>query len=136
MNIGIFTGRLPLTPSLKNGKEKKYCQFRVIQSKKYAEKIVVTGLDLIAFDHTAIFISEHCRKGDKILVNYFVKNSHYIGDDGQEHYKIVFIVLSVEFAGAGKETRMFLENNKTKTHDYFDNETSPNPYYQDIDKLV
>lgn len=53
-------------------------------------------LPLTAFKHHAKYISEHCKKGDQLIVEYEISNNNY-EKDGVKQYGFNFVVTSVKF---------------------------------------
>lgn len=109
MNIGFFTGYIAATPALIEKDGQQFTNITLIQSHKNADQQeVATSLNFVAFAKMAAFITKNCRKGDKLLAQYYMRNRQYTDKDGNKIYTNSFILSAVEFAGPGKETREYL----------------------------
>lgn len=132
MNIGFFTGYIAATPALIEKDGQRFTNLTLIQSHKKADQQEVsTSLNFVAFAKMADFITKNCRKGDKLLARYYMRNRQYTDKAGNKIYTNSFILSAVEFAGPGKETREYLHGLE------MDSLADKNdPLYRDYNELV
>jgi single-strand DNA-binding protein len=110
MQSATFIGNLAKAPILIGNDDKAICKFTLI-SNEYAgqgedgqarERQV--SIQFTAFRSKAKAISEYARKGDQLIVQYRIANSHY-QKDGEDIYGYDFIVDNFIFGAPGKEKR-------------------------------
>ena len=52
-----------------------------------------------AWSHTADFVGKYLHKGDKVVVEGYLVNTEYTGNNGVQHKSVLIIVNEVELAG-------------------------------------
>jgi single-strand DNA-binding protein len=110
INEVIMCGRLTKDIELRyTQNEKAVCNFNLAIQKNADEAIFP---NCVAWNNTAEFISEHCAKGDKIVVYGFVNTRQWEDDDEETHYVTEIVVTKMDFAGQAQPSEKV--NNKPK----------------------
>jgi single-strand DNA-binding protein len=98
------TGNLTRDPELKyTPKGTELCQFSVATNTRFGDKESVAFLEWKAWGKTAVFVSEHFRKGDPIQVMGRAETERWQDNEGKERSKLVFIAAEVGFIGGKRE---------------------------------
>lgn len=94
MQINVAMGRLTNNPELRttvNGKPVALFSIAINNSKDDT-----TFLEMIAYNTLAENINKYCEKGNRIIVEYIIKNNNY-EKDGKKIRKLNFIVTNARF---------------------------------------
>ena len=103
MNKIFLTGNLTKAPELKYTQSGKAYLKVGIAVQRGIEKDKVDFFDLVAWEHTAKFISNYFKKGSRIIVIGRLQTNNYTDTSGVKRYGVEVIVESVEFGGGKKE---------------------------------
>ena len=110
INKVIIQGRLTADPELTQTTSGiSLCRISIAVDRGYKSK--ETGesqtdfINVIAWRHTAEFISRYFKKGSMIIVEGNLKNNNYTDSDGVKHYSMNVHAESVHFAGGKSENR-------------------------------
>lgn len=104
LNQCTFFGRLATDPALHTTPtDKKVCRFRfaVPVISKDGEK-TADFLTMEAWNKKATLISEHLKKGDRVLLSTHARQRTYTDKEGHKKEEIVFVVSDIVFAGEKK----------------------------------
>ena len=81
-NLIVSSGRLKADPEVKKSKDgKAYIIFTIANQGRNEE---VIWWNCVAFTHTAKFLSQYAKQGDKILIQGEVKENSYTDKSGQQ----------------------------------------------------
>lgn len=118
MNRWMGTGRLTADPEImkcKNGKAG--IRFRLAVPRRYSDKEsgekITDFFDVVGFSHTAKFVHNYCKKGDRILVEGWIQSYSKKGDDGSFIIRCSILAEYVE----GISDRASLKKVSTKSKD-------------------
>lgn len=97
-NLSIKSGRLTRDPEMRyTPSGKPVCSFS-IACNGFKEK--VNYFDCQAWEKTAEIITEHCKKGQKVLIIGEDDQQRWDDQDGKKHVKQIINVRSFEFMGS------------------------------------
>jgi single-strand DNA-binding protein len=97
-NIFIMSGRLTRDPEMRHTKESKaVCNFSLACNDS---KEKVNFFDCQAWEKTAEIITEHCKKGQKILITGRLNQQRWDDENGKPRSKNVVNVQNFEFMGS------------------------------------
>lgn len=108
MNKVFLMGRVTKDPEIIKPKEKEkkaYVRYTVAVDGVYRKDSErdTYFISLVAFGHTAEFISKYFSKGERILVEAHIVTSSYENEEKKTVYTTTFFTDSVEFADRKKE---------------------------------
>lgn len=103
-NQCTFFGRLATEPSIHTTTtDKKVCSFRfAVPVLSKSDEKNADFFTMEAWGVKATLISEHLKKGDRVLLSTRARQKSYTDKDGQKRTEIVFVVSEIVFAGDKK----------------------------------
>lgn len=108
LNIAVIMGRLTANPELRttaNGTS--VTSFTVAVDRKFqkqgAEK-QTDFINVVAWQHTADFITRYFRKGSMIAVNGYIQTRNYEDKNGNKRTAVEIVANNVSFCGSKAET--------------------------------
>lgn len=104
MNHVSLMGNLTQDLELKQAKENGRCytQFRLAVDNKKKKGKETYFFDIVAFGKKAELLSEHTRKGEKIVVIGSLQNSEFVTKEGIKNYRTKIVLDDFEFVGSKK----------------------------------
>ena len=101
-NSVTLIGRLTHDPEVRQIGERNVCNFSLAVKKPFKKKDDENNTDFFnckAWSHTADFVSKYLHKGDKVVVEGYLVNTEYTGNNGVQHKSTIIIVNEVEVVG-------------------------------------
>lgn len=104
LNQCTFYGRLATDPTLHTTTtEKKVCSFRfAVPAPSKKDDSNADFFTMEAWNAKATLISDHLKKGDRVLLSTRARQKTYEDAEGKNKSQIVFVVTGVYFAGDKK----------------------------------
>ena len=93
-------------------------------------------INVIAWRHTAEFISRYFTKGSMIIVEGNLRNNNYTDSDGVKHYSMNVHAESVHFAGGKSENRQEDTSAKVSSKQPKDAETVQLDDLNDFEEII
>jgi single-strand DNA-binding protein len=101
MNSIVLSGRLVRDPEARNNA----CRFCLAVQRPFANKgeKITDFVNIVAFSHTATYVTNYCKKGTKVIVKGSLQNREYEAQDGSKRQITEIIcdmveIVSGEFA--------------------------------------
>lgn len=97
MNVLVLEGRLANDPDLSYKGDLAYATFSVATNYKVKDQDEVSFFNCVAFASSAIFITEHYKKGRKILLKGSIRQDRWEDSDGAKRQMAKIIVETTRF---------------------------------------
>ena len=101
-NSVTLIGRLTRDPETRQFGDKCVSNFSLAVKKPFKKRDEENSTDFFdckAWNKTGEFVSKYLHKGDKVIVEGYLVNTEYTGNNGVQHKSVVIVVNEIESAG-------------------------------------